>query len=218
MRPETLVSALNNFSPPNSLYTKSPCLPPAPCGSVQRGAELLWCLLVQVPSNLAVFPSTSLNTYFVFTVYLAHDQYLGLILSLRRTLLSMSTGSEPRPKHSTCSVGKGQTSECILDSTMSHTHKCEDGLPTSLKTNHANETCYIPKAQAFQFSKACGGTVGNTVPMILNKQAGVSLKYKDLRCKWEGKCFAPYRPCWISSLFSGVSHLGYIQKKPHLRK
>ena len=63
---------------------------------------------------------------------------------------------------------------------MSHTHRCEDGLPTALKTNHANETCYILKAQAFWFSKPYGGTVGNTVPMMLNKQAGVSLKYKDL--------------------------------------
>lgn len=52
--------------------------------------------------------------------------------------------------------GEGQTSECMLDSTMSHTHKCEDGLPTTLKSNHANEICYIPRAQAFQFSEACG--------------------------------------------------------------
>lgn len=138
--------------------------------TVQRGAELLWCLLVQVPSNLAVFPSTSFRpilcshclsgTWPIFR--------FGFCL-LEGHIFPWAQDQSRDPSIPLVQWGRSDLWMYFRLDYVTHP-QMEDGLPTTLKTNHANETCYIPRAQAFQFSEACGGTVGNTVPMILNRQ------------------------------------------------
>lgn len=143
--PETVVSAC---APPNRICKTPSRHLPAPWDPLGVGgaAELLFVLVLR-PSHccLSIHLLWS-HTFFALSIWFMTHIYdtCVWVLFLRRTLLAHTSSGPQNPwqirAHASHLLsGKDQTSEHILDLTVSHTHKCEDGLPTSERPSHANE-------------------------------------------------------------------------------
>lgn len=132
---------------------KSPqCSPSSTMRSSAGVAEPLLYLFVPVlsPTQLLSFHSSLLGPYFVYAVCLVHDQHLCLDVVSQKNIPHSLPAEGLRSPHQMRAPASHllhrriRTSECILDLTMSRTHKCEDGLPTSKRPSHENERSIVP--------------------------------------------------------------------------